>query len=292
MTEPARPRLVFLGLPRTGKSTFLGAFWALIQSPFEASVREASFSGDRSYVQRLADQVARGEEPDRTALDADEELAVEVYFEPEGLADLLIPDTSGESLRVLAERRIWYPRLLAACTDATAILVFIHPERLRVPQRIVVAAAGEQTAPGEQGESAPEDVEFHPGDAVRFQAQEHACTAAELIDVFENLAECWSDRRPIRVGVVISAWDRVGGDPKPTPYEWMAARLPGVLATLESNRDVADFEVFGVSAQGGALEDRDELLAKGEICDRVFAEDRDGRAVSLVDPIRWAIWGS
>ena len=255
MTEPARPRLVFLGLPRTGKSTFLGAFWALIQSPFEASVREASFSGDRSYVQRLADQVARGEEPDRTALDADEELAVEVYFEPEGLADLLIPDTSGESLRVLAERRIWYPRLLAACTDATAILVFIHPERLRVPQRIVVAAAGEQTAPGEQGESAPEDVEFHPGDAVRFQAQEHACTAAELI-------------------------------------EWMAARLPGVLATLESNRDVADFEVFGVSAQGGALEDRDELLAKGEICDRVFAEDRDGRAVSLVDPIRWAIWGS
>ena len=292
MSGPARPRLVFLGLPRTGKSTFLGAFWALVQSPVETSVREASFSGDRSYVQRLAEQVARGEELDRTALGADDELEVELQFEPEGFAQLAIPDTSGESLRILAERRIWYPRLLAACSDATAILVFIHPERLRLPQRIAIAAGGGRAEPEAAPERAAGGLEFHPGDPVGFQAQEHACTAAELIDVFENLAELWRERRPIRVGVVVSAWDRVGGDPRPTPYEWMGAWLPGVLATLESNRDVADFEVYGVSAQGGSLAERDGLLAKGEICDRVFAEDRDGRAVSLVDPIRWAIWGS
>jgi hypothetical protein len=291
MSEPERPRLVFLGLPRTGKSTFLGALWALIQSPVERSVRETDFSGDRSYVQRLADQVARGEELDRTALDADEELAVEVSFDPEGIAELRIPDTSGESLRILAERRIWYPRLLAACTDATAILFFVHPERLRLPQRIAVAVAGtgEET---EAAERAPGDIEFHPPDGVRFQAHEHECTAAELIDVFENLAALWRERPPVRIGVVVSAWDRVDGEPKPTPHEWMAARLPGVLSTLESNRDIAEFGVFGVSAQGGALEDRDQLLAKGEICDRVFAADRRGRAVSLAEPIRWAIWGS
>jgi double-GTPase-like protein len=290
MSEPERPRLVFLGLPRTGKSTFLGALWALIQSPVERSLRESDFSGDRSYVQRLAEQVARGEELDRTALDADEELAVEVAFDPEGIAELRIPDTSGEALRVLAERRIWYPRLLAACTDATAILIFVHPERLRLPQRIAVAVAGAGVET-EADERAPGEIEFHPPDGVRFQAQEHECTAAELIDVFENLAELWSERPPVRVGVVVSAWDRVEGEPKPTPHEWMAARLPGVLSTLESNRDVAEFAVFGVSAQGGRLEDRGALLAKGEICDRVFASDRNGRAVSLAEPIRWAIWG-
>lgn len=298
MTELARPRLVFLGLPQTGKSTLLGAFWALVQSPVETSVHESDFSGDRSYVQKLADRIARGEELDRTALDSDEDLDVAVGFDPGGVANLLIPDTSGESLRVLVERRIWYPRLLAACTEATAILVFVHPERLRVPQRIVVAAGPQPEPAGADGPavdagSAPaEKIEFHPADAIRFRAQEHACTAAELIDVFENLAELWSDRPPVRVGVVVSAWDRVGGDPKPTPYEWMAARLPGALATLESNRDSAEFEVFGVSAQGGSLDDREELLGKGEICDRVYAEDRRGQRVSLVEPIRWAIWGS
>lgn len=292
MSELARPRLVFLGLPRTGKSTFLGAFWALVQSPAETSVRETNFSGDRSYVQKLAEQVARGEELDRTALGADEELSVELGFDDAGVAELLIPDTSGEALRVLAERRFWYPRLLDACKDATAILVFINPERLRIPQRIVVTAGVEQTATPAAFARPADAIEFHPPDGVRFEAQEHACTAAELIDVFENLAELWNDRRPIRVGVVVSAWDRVGGDPKPSPYQWMAARLPGILATLECNPDVAEFEVFGVSAQGGSLDDREGLLARGEICDRVFAEDRSGRGISLVEPIRWAIWGS
>jgi len=291
MSGPARPRLVFLGLPRTGKSTFLGAFWALVQSPAEPAVRETRFGGDRSYVQKLADQVARGDALDRTALDASEELAVEVDFEPGGVADLLIPDTSGESLRVLAEQRIWYPNLLAACTQATAILMFVHPDRLRMPQRIAVTSGGEP-APAPEPERSPEHVDFHPPDGVAFQAQEHTSTAAQLIDVFENLSELWSDRRPIRVGVVVSAWDRVVGEPKPTPYAWLAARLPGTLATLESNRDVADFEVFGVSAQGGALEAREELLARGEVCDRVFAEDRSGRRISLFEPVRWAIWGS
>jgi hypothetical protein len=320
ISEPARPRLAFLGLPRTGKSTFLGAFWALVQSPVETSVRETRFGGDRSYVQRLAEQVARGEELDRTALDADEGLSVALRFGELGVAELVVPDLSGEALRVLVERRIWYPRLLDACSEATAILVFVHPDRLRLPVRIaagggfaaaggggvadagggdVAAAGGGGAVAGGGGAvagggvaGAGEAVSFHPDDPIGFRADDHVCTAAELIDAFENLAGLWNGRRPVRVGIIVSAWDRVGGDPKPSPYQWLQARLPGILATLESNRDVADFEVFGVSAQGGPLEAREELLARGEVCDRVFAEDRSGRRISLVDPVRWAIWGS
>jgi hypothetical protein len=286
-----------------------------VQSPIETSVRETRFGGDRSYVQRLAEQVARGEELDRTALDADEGLSVALRFGELGVAELVVPDLSGEALRVLVERRIWYPRLLDACSEATAILVFVHPDRLRLPVRIAagggfgaagsggvaVAGGGGVAEAGDGGGAAAgdggvavagESVSFHPDDPIGFRADDHVCTAAELIDAFENLAELWNGRRPVRVGIVVSAWDRVGGDPKPSPYQWLAARLPGILATLESNRDVADFEVFGVSAQGGPLEAREELLARGEVCDRVFAEDRSGRRISLVDPVRWAIWGS
>jgi hypothetical protein len=248
-------------------------------------VSETNFSGDRSYVQKLADQVARGEEIDRTDVDADEEMRVELAFGGELTADLLIPDTSGESLRVLVERRMWYPRLLAACEDATAILLFVHPDRVRMPQPISVLAETTGEAPERAMKPPPED-------AVQFDLHEHGCTAAELIDVFENVSELCNDRWPIRFGVVVSAWDRVGGNTGPTPYEWTQTRLPGVLATVESNPDVAEFEVFGVSAQGGSLDAKDELLAKGEIFDRVFAQDRSGQRISLVEPIRWAIWGS
>ena len=278
MSAPLQPRLALIGMPQTGKSTFLGALWALVQSPLEQTVSEAAFSGDRSYIQRLAEQVARGEEIDRTGVDTNEAMAVELAFESLGSADVLIPDTSGESLRVLVEQRLWHPRLRAACEEATAIALFVHPARLRVPQPLSLLDGFER-------ESATPDAQ----EPVSFDVHEHAATAAELIDVFENVTELCRESWPIRLAVIISAWDRVDGDP--TPQEWLATRLPAVLATIESNPDIAALEVFGVSAQGGPLEAREELLTRGEICDRVYARDRAGQPVSLVAPVRWAIFG-
>ncbi|HEY5389021.1 MAG TPA: hypothetical protein VIJ83_00585 [Solirubrobacteraceae bacterium] len=281
MTERPRPRVALLGMPRSGKSTYLGTLWAVVQSPLDGSVVEASFSGDRAYVQRLADQVARAQEVERTALDSSGQLAVSLEFEHDGLADLLIPDTSGESLRLLFEQRVWYPPLRAVCEEATSILLFVHPERIRVPQPIsVLGAAASAANGGDEALSAP----------IPFDPREHASSAAELISVVENVIEVGQAQWPVRFAVVVSAWDSVDGEP--TPYDWLQTRMPGLLSTLESNPHTAGLGVFGVSAQGGALEDRDELLAKGEIYDRVFASDRDGKAVSLTEPLRWAIWGS
>ena len=277
MTPAAQPRIALIGMPQTGKSTYLGALWALVQSPLETAVSEASFAGDRSYIQRLAEQVARGQELDRTGVDTNEAMSVVLDFEGLGSADVMIPDTSGESLRVLVESQLWHPRLLDACAQATAIVLFVHPARLRVPQPVsLLAVAGAASADLEQ-EPAPFDV------------HEHASTAAELIDVFENLTELCRERWPIRLAVIVSAWDRVDGEL--TPYDWLAARLPGLLSTIEAGAEMAGFEVFGVSAQGGSLETREELLAKGEICDRVYARDRSGAPVSLMAPVRWAIFG-
>ena len=172
-----RPRIVLLGMPRTGKSTYLGALWALVQSHLEPSVSEVSFSGDRAYVQTLADQVARAEEVARTAIDASDQLAVSLRFDPGAAVDLIMPDTSGESLRLLFEERAWYPRLRSVCEEATAILLFVHPERVRVPQPLAVLS-------GVAGDAFEEEA---PVERVPFYAREHASTAAELIEV---LREC------------------------------------------------------------------------------------------------------
>jgi len=278
MTTASQPRLALIGMPQTGKSTFLGAFWAVVQSPLEPAIREASFAGDRSYIQRLAEQVARGQEIDRTGVDTNEAMEVELEFNGLGRANVLIPDTSGESLRVLVESHVWHSRLREACSQATAVALFVHPARLRVPQRgSLLEVAGAQ----------PADRYGEP--RIPFDVHDHASTAAELIDVFENVTEVCRESWPIRVAVIVSAWDLVDGDP--TPYEWLAARLPGVLSTIEANPELAALEIFGVSAQGGSLDQRDGLLEKGEIFDRVYARDRSGLPVSLIAPVRWAIFG-
>ena len=223
--------------------------------------------------------MARGLEIDRTGVDTNEAMSVELAFAGFGQADVAIPDTSGESLRVLVESRVWHPRLRDAINEATAIALFVHPARVRVPQPVSLLSVVE---PDGDDEPQPDGMES-------FAIHDHAATAAELIDVFENVTELCRERWPIRIALIISAWDRVDGEL--TPHEWLSTRLPGVLATAESNPAIAQLEVFGVSAQGGSLDNREELLAMGEICDRVHASDRNGQAVSLVAPVRWAIFG-
>jgi Double-GTPase 1 len=278
VSDPVQARVVLLGMPRSGKSTYLGALWALVQSHLESSVSEADFRGDRTYVQRLAEHVSRAEEIARTAMDAEDSMVVTLRFASAGTAELVIPDTSGEALRLLVEERAWYPRLRELLEECTAIMLFVHPERLRVPQPLAVLAAPAGGAAESEG--------------MPFEPREHASTAAELIEIFENVADVCRDRWPIRVALVVSAWDTVEGDPLPAPREWLRERLPAFFATLESNPQIAELAAFGVSAQGGPLSSREDLLARGDVCDRVYARDGDGRPASLAEPLRWAIWGT
>lgn len=97
-----------------------------------------------------------------------------------------------------------------------------------------------------------------------------------------------STETPLRVGVVISAWDAALDGL--TPMDWLEQRLPAVKSFLEANRDRMTTEVFGVSAQGGPLpEKKAELLAKGAVLDRAYARDRAGEPVALSKPLRWAV---
>ena len=110
--------------------------------------------------------------------------------------------------------------------------------------------------------------------------------------MLENVAEVCRSHWPIRLAVVVSAWDAVDGATAETPYMWLQTRLPGLLSTIECNPQIGELGVFGVSAQGGPLSERDDLLARGEIYDRAFARGAEGEPVSLAEPVRWAIWGS
>ena len=124
--------VVFLGLPRTGKSTYLGTLWQLAQDPAEPTIVERDVTGDRSYLQKLGDQVARGEEIGRTEVSSVEGMRLTLGFE-QGDVTVDIPDLGGETLRLLVEDRVWHPRLQDTITASNAMLLFLHPEKLELP---------------------------------------------------------------------------------------------------------------------------------------------------------------
>jgi Double-GTPase 1 len=264
-------RVTLLGLPLTGKSTFIGALWHFVEEPSIDSIREASLPGDRSHVQALADHVRELSEIDRTGHDADERFEVPVEFPGAGTVTLVIPDHSGEQLQGLVERRIWPELLREELATTSALILFVNPDTTRPPLELHLL---DGTA-HEQGEQ-PE------------YSNSRACTAAQLIDGLESVIEATRERWPMRVAVAISAFDRVGDV---TPAEWLDKRLPALAAMLANDPARVQSATFGISAQGGRREDA-EALVKHDLHERAWARSADGTPVPLSDPVRWALgWG-
>ena len=267
--------IAMLGLPRTGKSTYLGALWRLVQDAEATEIWELDFTGDRSRVNMLADNVSNGVEIERTEVDTEEGFELEVGFAGDHSARLDIPDLSGEASRELVEGRVWRKSLADTLQRADALMLFVHPDRIELP--IPANFTGDD-------ESEPEDDEANE---LEFPVKD-SCTAAKLVELLENVIELRSDLWPIRIAVIVSAWDRVDGDPAPS--NWLEERLPGVAGMVSCNPDQVTAAVFGVSAQGGRLpNDKVALLAKGGVRQRAFAANPAGHRAGLWDPLRWAL---
>ena len=205
-----------------------------------------------------------------------------------------IPDLGGETLRLLVEDRVWHPRLQDTIAASNAMLPFLHPEKLSLPMTIAMA---DKVLSGLQSPSGTDSSKSADGqDAERSTALElpefravSACTVAKCIDALENILTYQRTRWPIRLGIVISAWDTVEGSP--TPASWLKDRAPALDSFASANPDMIEWSLYGVSAQGGKLPaQKDELLALGSVRNRVSARNASGAEVPLTDPLRWALW--
>lgn len=262
-------RIAMLGLPQTGKSTFLGTLWHFVEEPTIKEISEANIDGDRKHVQELARIVRALNEITRTYHDDNESFEVDVAFAGQGSVKLVIPDRSGEQLQGLIERRQWPELLRDEVSAATGIMLFVNPDVLSPPLELHVApgVAAQETERSDY-------------------TNKEACTSAQLIDGLENVVEAMSDRWPLRVAVVISAFDCVGDM---TPHEWIEKRLPAIASLLESDPARIEGAVFGVSAQGGRREDAEAVLALGELHKRAWARAADGSSVAFSEPVRWTL---
>src|SRR5437667_10335369 len=88
-----------IGLPRSGKTTFLAALWHLIDAG-EVSTKLVldQLIGDHNYLNAIVDSWRRCEEVPRTSMAAETEVAIHVHEPATGRKCILgFPDLSGES---------------------------------------------------------------------------------------------------------------------------------------------------------------------------------------------------
>jgi hypothetical protein len=268
------------GFPESGKTTFLAALWHLVTSAEVetelklASLRHGEFTHLNALAQRWRDALPQ----ERTLAGSGRVVSMNLTSDDAGSLRLTFPDLSGEDYREMWETRNCTLEFATTIRDTSSVLLFVHADRIVEPRwlidDIVLAAAMGGTANGEKAGAESEPTEWTP---------RVAPSQVQLVDLLQLLSEVPLDVGPRRLVVVLSAWDRVAPEGL-TPSAFLKQRLPLLSQFLNTHLEQWQWDVFGVSAQGGDLStsvEADKKRVEGEV-ERLRSLDNPSERICVV----------
>ena len=270
-----------IGLPGTGKTTFLAALWHLLNAG-EVSSKFVldKLIGDHSHLDAIVAAWRRCEEVPRTSMAAEARVSIHVKEAATGkVAVLHFPDFSGESFELQLSSRSCSPEYVDGFKGPGGVLLFVTADRPSDGMSIVDIAS---LTPGEPVAEQPEDhTDWSP---------QMVPTQVNLVDLLQFLQRQPFQRTVRRIAVVVSAWDVVCADGL-EPVQWLKRELPLLHQFLISNPESFVFQVYGVSAQGGDVktEHRDELVMQTPST-RIQCIGPETDPHDLTSPIAWLMF--
>lgn len=291
------PNLLAIGLPEAGKTTFLAALWHVTErEEVPGSLRLEKISENAKHLNSIKNDWLSFTKVVRTVPGQEQSATLWLRDEAGTLGEVVFPDLSGESFQGAWEERHWTKEYDELVASAGALLLFVHPGTLKEPytiaemQKIAEAAFPEAVVEGVAPETEHDDKEA-PEKAEEWDP-EKAPTQVQLVELLQFVDERTKASRPIRVAVVVSAWDLVKND---YPGEagartWLETRTSYLDQYLKSNFEQFTVRVYGVSAQGGDLKaDRELLLNFEHASDRILIEGPDCSPHDISEPVRWCL---
>ncbi|WP_420971614.1 TRAFAC clade GTPase domain-containing protein [Bradyrhizobium sp. B120] len=279
-----------VGLPGSGKTTFLAALWHLVQTgEIETKLRYGSMSNqDYAYLNKIVKLWRKAKEQGRTQIAGMKSVSMNLLDGEERSVSVTFPDVPGEKYRRMWEERKLDEDLVKNLSSSN-IMLLLNGDRIRAPAWITEREALKASVEGgKKVEEEPE--EWLPA---------HAPTQVQLIDLLQHFRRAPLDRGPRRVAVMIGAWDKAEGEGK-TPAEFQSAKLPMLDQYLKSGRDGWTFRTYGLSAQGGEYDENDENNPKAktrkeaehlrdfDLASKRIRLLRDGSEThDLTEPLEW-----
>lgn len=299
--------ILSIGLPETGKTTFLAAFWHVTRSgEVPDALKVSATPSEREYLNRISGTWRRClkqiHTPKGTLHPIELQLTNDVLA---AHASLLFPDLSGEVLADQWENRHWDQTYDELARRAFAVLLFIHPQRVVEPESIIdekkLAAA--LRSPDDDHDGQPETPDYNEtegdGEEVPW-THKLAATQVQLVELLQFLGGIRSRRSPFRTAVVVSAWDKVGTT---APEKWVQNRLNLLWQFLSCGCVTDNVRFFGVSAQGCDYkspkdeefsEDQQRMLEFEDASERIRVVCDGEESCDITVPIRWLLdgrWG-
>lgn len=281
--------IVVVGLPGSGKTTFLAALWHLIfgrEMPTVLTL-DSIAKGNQTHLNAIADRWLRAQEQERTLTNGDATVSLNLLDSEKRPACITFPDVAGEVFSKMWEQRECDPEIAEMLRQGNVVM-FIKANRITAPLWIldVTQQAG---ALGEEG--ADENEEPIPWSPAL------APTQVQLVSLLSLLAELQLTTGRRKLCVMLSAWDKAKDEQLP-PSDFLAAKLPLLSQFLLTNRDSWDWRVYGVSAQGGDYDSAKRGSAQKEEAEQlrnlnlaseriILTEDGLVEAHDLTAPLAW-----
>ncbi|MCR3910632.1 hypothetical protein NUK47_17810 [Aeromonas hydrophila] len=285
---------VIMGLPASGKTTFLAALWHLIEAnETDCCLELDTYRGDFSYLTLIAEAWRTFQPVPRTSQVGDRHVTIQLRNrETDVRCTAFFPDLAGETFDRQVEDRRCRIELIEDVSAEDGILFFINADvkedalsitelNARIPGGGVIDSADvEAGSVGERNEISPTLLrEWEPK---LLPAQ------VKIVQLLSDLMRPPFTPRSRRLAILISAWDLTHGMDL-TPQDWLAVNMPLVAQFLRANGDYFKHHVYGVSAQGVSLEDDTAVDAAAELTPsrRIKIVGAEGEGHDLTEPLVW-----
>lgn len=282
--------IVTVGLPASGKTTFLAALWHLVCKDDVQNMR-LKFAGlrrgDKTYLNEIADLWRDGRIQERTVLRGDRVVTIDLVDHAGTEVQLEFPDIAGEAFGQMWEKRDCDPTVAEMLRNGN-VLLFIHADTIKSPVRVVSISAMAADCGIQDGDDqtvVPWKPEFAP-------------TQVQIVSLLSMLREPALDKSHSsrRLAVMLSAWDKVQTQGI-MPAQYLERYLPFLHQYLRQATDGWEWRVYGVSAQGGSYDKAGEKIrseAAIAILDqepslRIQLVHDDRTSHDLTEPLEWLI---
>ncbi len=293
MTMPSQPatthRQLIIGLPATGKTTFLAALWHVVTSKeLPDSLQLLKLEGNRRHLNTIRTAWLQFREVGRTVSTTEEIVSMNLARPgASDLAQLVFPDLSGESFRKQWVERKWTKEYDDLVSDAGGILLFVHPLKVTAPDRID-AALEEVVAALEDEDDRIEDARAIDNENTlpEWNAAQ-APTQVQLVELLQVIDWRRDDQTRVPVAVVVSAWDLMVGSYS-SPVDWLSQRMPLLDQYLKANSERFPSRIYGISAQGAPLDGDVAVLQKRERqSERIIVVGEGCSQHDITAPVKW-----
>lgn len=283
----ASKKILFAGLPSSGKTTFIAALWYfLTKSPENCSLSLESSIGENEYLNDICETWLSFKPVSRTNPKSETTVLMNIKNNSNGEKAILeIPDFSGEVFRDHFDTREWSKEHDELLNEVDGILLFINPSEERNRPQFITLENEILRYFGEEPEVKPTQQEEFNLNFVPHQVK--------LVEILQFMEFYKPKKKPMKVSIVISAWDLVMENyesKSSSPVKWTATHLPLLFQYIVSNENIFNVQYFGVSAQGGDYDSEEiEELMKKKPEERIHVREEDSISTDITKPILWTI---